>query len=301
MTRQLVLIHGRAQEHKNSVALKAEWLNALATGLAKSNLSLPIDEADVRFPYYGDTLNDLVSGRSDQKAAAVVVRGQDTNDDEQRFIRAVLEEIRVQNNITRDQLAAVAGQDVVEKGPLNWEWMQAILRAVDRNVPQGSGASIALFTLDVYQYLRNAAIREAIETGIAQAMKPGTESVVVAHSLGTIIGYKMLRAEGHLRDWNVPLFVTLGSPLAVTEIRKTLKNFATTRCPECVGRWHNAMDDRDVVALYPLTPQHFPLNPEEPTIENRTDVNNHTTNRHGITGYLDDRDVAKLIHDALVG
>jgi hypothetical protein len=60
------------------------------------------------------------------------------------------------------------------------------------------------------------------------------------------------------------------------------------------------MDDRDVVALYPLTPKHFRLNPEKPPIENRTDLRNRTTNRHGIAGYLDDPELARLIYDALV-
>ena len=39
---------------------------------------------------------------------------------------------------------------------------------------------------------------------------------------------------------------------------------------------------------------------EQPAIENRTDVRNRTTNRHGIAGYLDDQHLARLIHDALV-
>lgn len=40
MTRQLVLIHGRSQEHKDAKALKAEWLDALGEGLRKNNLTL---------------------------------------------------------------------------------------------------------------------------------------------------------------------------------------------------------------------------------------------------------------------
>ena len=60
------------------------------------------------------------------------------------------------------------------------------------------------------------------------------------------------------------------------------------------------MDERDVVALYPLTPSHFPINPLAPSIENKQDVQNKTTNRHGMGGYLDDKDVAKRIYDALV-
>lgn len=300
MTRQLVFVHGRSQEHKDAGALKAEWLDALGEGLAKSGLSLPIGEADVRFPFYGDTLYDLVEGKSSDEAADVIVRGTEGDDDEQRFVRAVLEEVRVENGITEEQLAEAVGDEVVERGPLQWEWVQGILRAVDRHVPHGSGTSIALITRDVYQYLKNSAVRETIDQGVAGAIAPGVETVVVGHSLGTVVAYRLLRGEGHLRGWNIPLLITVGSPLGVSEIRRTLRGFAPARCPECVTRWHNAMDDRDVVALYPLTPQHFPLDPEQPAIENRTDLRNRTTNRHGIAGYLDDRDLAKLIHDALV-
>lgn len=300
MSRQLILVHGRAQEHKDSKALKAEWLDALEEGLAKSGLTLPIPETEVRFPFYGDTLYDMDAGKSADEAAAIVVRGVDGELDEQRFTRAVMEEIRKKNNITEAQLAQVAGQDVVQRGPLNWEWFQGFLKAVDRFVPHGSGTSIALFTHDVYQYLKNAAIRETIDTGVATALTPGIESVVVAHSLGTVVAYNLLRQQGHLRGWKVPYFVTVGSPLAVTEIRKTVRNFAPIRCPECVSAWFNALDERDVVALYPLDQQHFNVGNEH-TIVNKNDVDNHTSNRHGIIGYLDDPTTARIIYDALVG
>ncbi len=300
MTRQLVFVHGRAQERKDSVALKAEWLDALNEGLGKSGLSLPIEGADVRFPFYGDTLYDMVEGKSSDAAAEVIIRGPGADDDEQEFVREVLEEVRVRNGITDEQLAEVIGSEVVERGPLAWGWLQGILRAVDRYVPYGSGTGIALVTHDVYQYLKNSAIRESIEMGVASAITPGVDTVVVGHSLGSVVAYKLLRGEGHLRGWKVPLFVTVGSPLAVSKIHRTLKSFAPTRCPECVTKWHNAMDDRDVVALYPLTPNYFPVYPEQPAIENRTDVRNRTTNRHGIAGYLDDQHLARLIHDALV-
>jgi hypothetical protein len=68
-----------------------------------------------------------------------------------------------------------------------------------------------------------------------------------------------------------------------------------------VSQWFNARDPRDVVALYPLTPDHFPVGDEAPGIVDKSDVDNETPNRHGISGYLSDRDVARVIHDALVG
>jgi hypothetical protein len=299
MSRQLVFVHGRSQEHKDATALKAEWLDALAEGLAKNGLTLPIVESDVRFPYYGDTLYDMVDGKSADEAAAVIVRGEAGDSDEEQFTRAMMREIQTKTGITDAQLADVAGQDVVDRGPLNWEWFQGFLRAVDRYVPYGSGSSIALFTHDVYQYLKNSAIRETIDTGVSVAMAKDIETVVVAHSLGTVVAYNLLRQQGQLRGWNCALFVTVGSPLAVGEIRKTLRGLAPIRCPGCVRRWFNAMDERDVVALYPLDTARFPLDPATPAIENKQDVRNKTSNRHGIAGYLDDKEVARRVHGAL--
>lgn len=299
--RQLIFVHGRAQEHKDASAMKKEWLESFNEGLAKNNLSLPIPEADVRFPYYGDTLFDLVAGRSASDAADVVVRGVESDQDEARFVRAVLEEVRQRAGITEAQIAEVSGTDVVRRGPLNWEWVQGILRAVDRFVPHGSGASIALATRDVYQYIKNAALRQQIDDGVAQALTTGRESVVVSHSLGTVVAYSLLSTQGQTRSWRVPLLVTLGSPLGVTEIRKGVRSIAgPLRCPPCAEAWFNAMDERDVVALYPLTTSVFPLDPTEPCIQNKTDIRNRTQNRHGIAGYLDDAEVARRIHAALV-
>jgi hypothetical protein len=299
MSRQLVFVHGRAQEHKDASALKAEWLETLAEGLRKGGLSLPIAEPDVRFPYYGDTLYDLVDGKSADEAARVIVRGEAGDADEARFTRAIMREIQQKIGISDAQLAAVAGQEVVNRGPLQWEWFQGFLRAVDRYVPFGSGSSIALFTHDVYQYLKNSNIRDTMDAGVAAALTSGVETVVVAHSLGTVVAYNLLRQQGQPRGWNCVRFITLGSPLGVGEIRKTLRGFAPIRCPPCAKRWFNALDPRDVVALYPLDTTCFPLDPAAPAIENKLDVRNKTSNRHGIAGYLDDEEVARRIYDGL--
>jgi hypothetical protein len=95
----------------------------------------------------------------------------------------------------------------------------------------------------------------------------------------------------------VPQYVTLGSPLAVTRIRQAI---LPPRWPACVGAWYNARDERDVVALYPLSAEHFRVGDDAPGIVENSRVRNGTDNRHGISGYLSDADVAKVIHDALV-
>ena len=304
--RELVLVHGRAQQEKDSIALKKEWLDTLKEGLGKSGLELPIPEDRVRFPYYGDTLAQLVAGRTD--VAEVIVRGPggEADPDMQRFIAEVLGEVAAEKGVSESQVevaataaAAARGEPaVVERGVLNWGWVQGLLSAIDQYVPGGSGASIALATRDVYLYLTNQRIRTRINDGVRQAMRPGVESVVVGHSLGTVVSYWMLCEEGEAKGWKVPLYVTLGSPLAVTKIKATLRQvLGATKHPQCAAKWFNAMDPDDVVALYPLNNDHFRVNP---AIENKTDVDNQTDNQHGIKGYLNDKEVARRIYDALV-
>jgi len=292
MTRQLVFVHGRAQQRKDSVALKQSWVDAWAEGLAHSGLEMPLADADIRFPYYGDTLEQLVAGNALDDVARVIVRGT-PDEDEQEFVRAVLAEVQAAVGVSDAEVQAAAGPEAIERGPQNWAWVQAILSAIDTHVPGASAASVALATKDVYAYLRNPGIRDPIETGVRAAVDPGVETVVVAHSLGTVVAFDLLRREGDQAGWKVPLFVTLGSPLAVTVIRKSL---APISRPRCVGAWFNAMDDADIVSLYPLAAPRFDV---RPPVENKTDVHNPTPNRHGISGYLADPVVARRIYDAV--
>jgi hypothetical protein len=294
MTRQLVFIHGRSQEYKDAEELKIQWISTWAEGLHKAGLQMPIAETEIRFPYYGDTLFDLEKGDGGTPAE-VIIRGIfDEDEEEKRFMASVMQEVRAKAGVSDAQLAAIAGQEVVERGILNHEWVLGILRALDTHLPGGSGASIALATHDVYQYLRNPGIRDVIESGVRAAMSPGVPTVLVGHSLGSVVAYNLLRRDAVALGWQVPLYVTVGCPLGVTAIRRALQPI---QFPACAEHWYNALDPRDVVALYPLDVTHFGVSP---AIENKTDVDNHTENRHGIAGYLNDPDVARQIHRALV-
>ena len=113
----------------------------------------------------------------------------------------------------------MAGQDVVEKGPLNWPWVRATLQAIDRFIPDSSRSDDRpVHSRRLRLSHQPPGIRQVLEDGISEAMTPGVETVVVSHSLGTVVAYNLFRREGHLRNWKVPLFVTVGSPLAVTAI-----------------------------------------------------------------------------------
>lgn len=281
MKRHLVFVHGRAQHGKDAAALKQEWIIALKAGLAKSGLALPVADDEIRFPYYGDTLDQIVKGSRVDDAVDIVVRGVPVSSDEEAFFADYLAELKASSDIP-DNAGA-------QRGPLNWGWVQAFLSVLDKTVPFASAAGVALFTNDVYQYLHRKDLRKLMDDGVRSAFVADSEAVVVSHSLGTIVAYNVLQNPA----LKVPLFVTLGSPLGVSAVKRKLQPVSH---PPAVGRWFNAMDERDVVALYPLTSDHFAV---FPPIENLTTVQNFTENRHGIAGYLSDKDVARRIHDAL--
>ena len=293
MTRQLVFVHGRSQQGKDPAALKQVWIDASKAGLEKDGLEMPITDQDIRFPFYGDTLAGLTEGLSPAEVARIVIKGDNVDSLETQFIRAMLMEIQMQSGVTDEQVREIA-DGPVEKGILNWEWVQNILEAIDTHVPGASGASLALATRDVYKYLNHEGIQGIIDQGVANAITPGVETVVVGHSLGTVVTYNLLKNQGQEKGWKVPSYITLGSPLAVKAIKQKV---SPIKHPACVGNWFNAMDERDIVALYPLDSDHFAI---DPAIENKLDVDNPTVNRHGITGYLSDAVVARRIHDALV-
>lgn len=295
--RELIFVHGRAQEDKDALDLKKTWIGSFQEGLDTAGLQMPIAEEHIRFPYYGDTLRDLVKELPEDQVAKIIVRGDNADANEEAFIREYILEVQEELGIDEQEILAEGGQEVVQKGPLNWEWVHTVLKVIDRRVPGGSGASVALATKDVYQYLTRPTIRETMHEGIRQAFSDGKEKVVVSHSLGTVVAYNLLRTEAETRGWKIPLFVTLGSPLGIKVIRKKLAQHAPLKHPAGVGKWFNALDQRDVVALYPLTRKAFRIDPE---IENKTDIDNHTENRHGIIGYLNDAEVARRIHAALV-
>jgi hypothetical protein len=252
-----------------------------------------LDGVDVRFPYYGDLLDRFTREMRDDLPADILVRGVAQPPDRRYrdFEHDVAQALQRKLNLSDDVVASYGNQeiDVVERGVLNWGWVQAIMRAADA-IPGVSAGAISLALHDVYMYLSRSRVRADINKVVHDDM-PSGRCVVVAHSLGSVVAYDVLRTMETVPE--VPLFVTVGSPLAVGPIKRGL---VPLTFPAGVARWFNAYDDRDVVALEPLTSKVFPVTP--PVVDHGA-VQNRTENAHGITGYLDDPQVAEEIFKAL--
>lgn len=149
--------------------------------------------------------------------------------------------------------------------------------------PLPQAARIALFRAlvkrtfaDVYAYFFGGdgdAMRKRLTARLDAIDGP---AVIIGHSLGSIIAYDVLSRRPH----DVPLLVTIGSPLAVTEIQDLVSQ--PLRVPEGVRAWRNVADGRDLVALdRTIRPEYAP---EERTADFL--VVNDSPSHHGALEYL---------------
>jgi hypothetical protein len=269
--------------------VKGEWLDALTEGAEALGRTIP-DGIAVEFPFYGDVLDEFARQSEIPLVSDIHSRGSGAQDEFLAFQAEVAEEIRRRSGVTDAQVDAEYGANPKPRGPLNWEWVQAIIRAIDQHGGGMSGRALESFMRDVFLYTRRAGVRDEIDRIVSSALTE-EPTVVVGHSLGSVVAYNVLRTDR--RNLQVPLFVTIGSPLGIRPIRD---QFRPLRYPPPVEAWYNAFDQRDLVALYPLDRAHFAVTP---AIENYAMVDNHTDNRHGIVGYLDDTEIAGRILTAL--
>ncbi|KIZ15090.1 alpha/beta fold hydrolase [Streptomyces natalensis] len=139
---------------------------------------------------------------------------------------------------------------------------------------------------DVYAYFFGGdgpAIRDVLKKALDGL--DGGPLVVVGHSLGSVVAYEVL---AELRR-EVQLLVTVGSPLAITEVQDRLAR--PPAVPSGVLTWRNASDLRDLVALdHTLRPEYAPA-------DRITDllVTNDSENHHNITQYLANRHVSEPV------
>lgn len=286
---KLIMIHGRDQQGKDPYELRKVWIDTFKKGLDKSDLSLP-DNFDIIFPFYGDLLDSLVNPEQiGQTIEGIIAKGA-LPAQQLSFFQDLLMEIAANGAISEQQIVANFSQPAVERGPLNWEWVHAIIRTIDEKTPWGD-ATLKRFTYDAFIYLTMPNIRQRINDFILSAIDD-QPCVVVAHSLGSVVGYDVLSTHAAAR---VKKYITIGSPLGLKSMKSKLKT--PIAMPTCVsGGWYNAYDEQDVVALNPLDKNYFAITPE---IENNSGVKNSTDNHHGITGYLNDKKIARQIYDAL--
>lgn len=150
--------------------------------------------------------------------------------------------LQLQRLLEELERAAPAPGQLQAKGPLD-----AINRMLLKLV------SAALLQ-DVHDFFHVPARAEAMRESLLQRLRAGGGPfVVIGHSQGSMIAYDVLRGLDPA-EFDIPLFVTLGSPLGLPAVRSMFKQWTGTGklpFPPCVRRWLNVAERRDPVALDP--------------------------------------------------
>lgn len=295
---KIVFVHGRAQEGRKQKELQSEWKSALLDGFRLAGAVEP-HAVDVALPFYGDELFKLTNEASKKSFKDLVDRGaaaSGPSPQEQKFFQDVVKEMLASKGISAARVAEEVDGGVKERDIQNWKAVLAALRLLER-VPGVSEASIERWTRDVWLYLTDKGIRAKVDLIVEADIPKNDPCVVVAHSLGSIVAYSILM--GRADRSNVVAFITLGSPLGVPAILDRLPPDGSKRvAPNGAGRWFNARDKDDVVALHEIPTAKYR---GKPVVENFSGVNNSSHNQHGIVEYLEDKTVARAIYDAFRG
>jgi len=145
----------------------------------------------------------------------------------------------------------------------------------------------------------------------------GKRIMLIAHSMGSIIAYDVLRDLGKLNrksknNYQIAQFVTIGSPLGFAHVKKKVyeeRSYSKTRLrtPTIVSeRWVNYADRKDVVALDSHLHDDYGPNRKGIIVEDDIVLNDYVSlkgdsNHHKSYGYLRTPEISEHIDAFLKG
>ncbi|MCS0639481.1 alpha/beta hydrolase [Streptomyces sp. LP05-1] len=316
MTPRLVFVHGIGGA-RDAAAEGAEWTRALAGAARDAGHAAAISGltggwgADVRFAAYGDLFRrrgaqgagDTADGRDEEDEAVLVALLLEAVDERLADASLPPEELRALRS-ARAQLAPDRpGQGIGAPGRRAVNAVTSLLAVPGFRALGGwTSARTTAGTLgQVARYLnrrepdeRGHTLDARIRARVADCLDTEGPTVVVAHSLGTVVALEAL----HRHSGPVPLLVTLGSPLGIRTAVLPRVRPQPVATPACVGRWLNFWDRDDIVAARPLLEKFVRANADG-VLPRSTRVDADGAWVHPAAKYLADGRVAGPVMEAL--
>jgi subtilisin family serine protease len=209
------------------------------------------------------------------------------NAEERRFLERVKNEVLASENVGSENVrtAGIEAKVLPLPAPLRKWLTQTITRAWLR---------------DVHEFFYVQERREAMRNSVLERLTVGGGPfVIIGHSQGSMIAYDVL-VDLASKEANVPLFLTMGSPLGLKEVQDQFRRFRKVKglkVPSCVGQWVNVADPLDPVSLdKTLRTEFIP----KKSISDETVWNNDSPrDPHSATGYLTHDTVRGAVQQAV--
>lgn len=280
MNAKLIIgIHGLNNKPEPDV-LRNWWTTAMAEGISR-NCRVQRGDIDFVLAYWADLMYPAPVALAEVAEPYVAAGGSGPLPRAGMSIKSIAE-TRIKEGVGK-VLEKVFGAPVAE---------DVVRDALEAKMP------------DLHRYQHHRAARDAIRARLREALRTAQETrrqiMLIAHSMGSIVAYDVLRTAGRaLPGLRISHFVTLGSPLGLTEVMEMVA--APLRVPECVARWSNFSDPRDYAARWDTRLSNdYRANRAGVTVSDHLVINGYVTrsgksNPHKIYGYLRTPEVSELI------
>lgn len=279
----IVLVHGIDQQQKSVDLLEASWLPALAGGVRNAGYPEIADrimarnKISTRMAFYGNLFLTAefqggglqVSDLDDSQQVLADALGlewleraaaQTSNDKERQTAEIELASFRAEVGKEQQGMKHLAATAIASLARLRWAapiGMALAERFVNRALAQ------------VTLYLTDKTIRAKAQRSVLDLID-GETTVVIGHSLGSVVAYETLH---QLRN-GLPLFVTIGSPLGLKTIIYSNLVPQPPTYPANLQRWVNVADREDIVAAVPDLTNMFRNIPKDAIFEGSFTVDN---------------------------
>lgn len=157
---------------------------------------------------------------------------------------------------------------------------------------------------DLHTYYTDKNRRDELRGRLTEKLKTleGERVMLIAHSMGSIIAYDVLRLIGQDNpNYRLDHFVTIGSPLGLPHVKdKIYQENDKVRTPTVVEKWTNFADRRDPVALDARLAGDYAPNDRNVEVRDDLIINGYKglggdSNYHKSYGYLRAPEVSQLI------
>ena len=159
---------------------------------------------------------------------------------------------------------------------------------------------------DLRDYYGKSDVRNRVRNRLANALQRHADNRVclVAHSMGSIIAYDVLRMlEQH--PPGIDHFVTIGSPLGLPVVTQHVREeFSNTLVPQQVRQWTNLADPRDKIALDCSLADYYRPTPDGIRVQDDLAHNDYVdragkNDRHNSYGYLRTPELSDIVRGFL--
>jgi hypothetical protein len=278
-TKLIIGIHGLNNKPEPAI-LRDWWMAAIDEGISRNCEGQKVD-LDLVLAYWADVMYSVPVAPAADAEPYVAAGGSGPLPRAGMSIRSIAR-ARIQEGVGR-VLEKILGAPVAE---------DVVRDAVETRAP------------DLHRYKHHRAARAAVQERLRDTLRTahakGKKILLIAHSMGSIIAYEVLRGAGRkLPGLRISHFVTVGSPLGLVEVKEIVA--APLRVPECVARWSNFADPRDHVARWDTClSEDYRANGSGVTISDHLVINGYLSpsgksNPHKIYGYLRTPEMSELI------